>query len=489
MSRTVDYLALDLGATSGRAVLGSIEDQTVRLKEVYRFPNGPMTHQGHLHWNWPAIQNEIEACLVAAASESNAIQSVGCDAWGLDHGFIDADHRLIDFPFCYQDARTDGALREIAKTLSPEAVFARTAAPVVPISTLCQLLVTQRMRPDIFERAKAFAFIPGLVHHHLAGALATEYCGACSSNLCSWMTQTWDSGLIESFGLPVSIFPPMARVGDTMGVLRPELSRKLGVPRWEVRQPTGHDTALAVAAAPLEPGDMVISSGTWAMLGLPVTAPPVDHAAFESGGGTYGVPGNEWVFMRGIMGLWLLERFRKEEALPDVATLEAMACQEPALSCVFPPDDPRLLRGTSLRQALGEVLSQQDQSPPQTAAAVVRSILDSLAIFVARTLQSMERVTGLEVQRIVIVGGGSLNTLLNQLTADATGLPVVTGSSEATALGNILVQALGRGDLSNWRQVRELAALASPMRQFEPHDTAPWKELRDRLAKEAGRKV
>lgn len=484
MGRTRDYLALDLGATSGRAVLGAINDRMVRLREVRRFPNGPIPHRGHLHWNWLALREEIETCMVAAASESNAIESVGCDAWGLDHGFFDAKGHLIELPFCYQDSRTDGALEDISRTMTPEAVFARTAAPVAPISTLGQLLVTRRMRPDILERAESFAFMPGLVHRHLTGTLATEYCGACSSSLCSWKTQAWDAGLIEAFGLPAHIFPPMAHVGGAIGAVQPKQARRLGIPAWEVRQPSGHDTALAVAAAPMEPGDMVISSGTWAMLGLAVASPPVDRPAFESGGGTYAVPGDEWVFMRGIMGLWLLERFRKEEGLPDVATLEEVARREQAPACIFPPDDPRLLRGVSFRQALGEVLSEKGLTPPQHASAVVRSILESLAFFVARTLRSMERVTGVEVRRIVVVGGGSLNHLLNQLTADATGLPVVTGSSEATAMGNVLVQAKGRGDLADWRQVREMAAQSSPRRLFEPHDSLEWKERRDRLVED-----
>ena len=428
------------------------------------------------------LRAQVARSLRAAAAASRSVCSVGCDSWGLDHAFLDDSGDLLELPFCYQDSRTDGVLADIARTLPLERLFSRTAAPVVGISTLGQLLATKRQRPELLKRAGKLVLMPGLVHHHLTGLAATEYCGACSSSLCAWQTRSWDLDLVRAFDLPQGIFPDMRGTGDRLDSIRPKLARELEVPAWDVCQPSGHDTALAVAAAPLAQADLVLSSGTWAMLGVPVPAPLVSRAAFDSGGGAYGVPGDTWVFMQGIMGLWLLERLRKEESLPGAAELEGLARTGTPFACCFPPDDGRLLRGSSLREALSEVVAGTGGAVPTDAATLVRSILESLALFVDRTLRSIQAVTGVTVNRVVIVGGGSRNSLLNQFTADATGLPVVTGSPEATALGNILVQARGRGDLSDWSQVRAVAALSSPIRQLDPAGCDRWAEARSCFA-------
>jgi len=479
MGATRDYLALDLGATSGRGLMGSFDGVRVVLREVYRFLNGPIERGGHLHWDWPRIQSEVERALVAASRVSQSVCSVGCDSWGLDHGFLDKDGALLEFPYCYQDTRTAAVAQDVERILTREELVGRTAAPFTAISTLGQFLATRRTRPDLLERAETFLFVPGLVHHHLTGTVATEYVGACPSELCSWRTRDWDRDLIAAFGFPARIFPEVRPTGALLGVLRPELCRRLGIPAWGVHLPAGHDTALAMAAAPANEDDLVISSGTWAMLGVPVSAPICAADALRMGGGTYGVPGDRWVFMRGIMGLWLLDRLCKEERLPEPFEATALAEAATPFQCDFDPEDERITRAKTLREALETRCHERGRPHPADMGLLVRGILESLALFVDHTLRQMQAVTGRAISRIVVVGGGSKNRLLNQWMANACGLPVVAGPPEAAALGNILVQAVGRGDLASLAEARAVAARSWPSRLFEPADQELWAEGRE----------
>ncbi len=474
-----EYLALDLGATSGRACLGGFDGDRLQLHEIHRFPNHPIESKGSLCWDFPLLCLEIESALQKAAAESSYVVSVGCDTWGLDYGFLDPSGVLMQLPYSYQDPRTTGALARIESVLPKEEVYVRTATPCVSISTLCQLLTTRDMAPGFLNRVGTLLFMPNLVHHYLTGEAATEFCIASTSQLTSWQSREWDLELMNCFGLPPRIFPSIQATGSRVGPLRSILAQHLGLPTWEVVLPAGHDTASAVAAAPVSsPSDLIISSGTWSMLGILVDEPVTLPEACQSGCGTYGIPGPGWCFMQGVMGLWLLERFRREEQAGAIEDLVEQATKFSGPCALFDPRAPVFSQTKPFRAGLTEWCHATGQQLPENTGGWVRSILESLALFYERSIRNLARMAERKIERVVIVGGGARNRLLNQLTANATGLPVFVGPTEATVVGNVLSQAVGRGELGAFADIREVVRNSWPVEVYEPSDGNIWEEKR-----------
>lgn len=480
MASKQEFLALDLGATSGRACLGKLDGDKLEVMEIHRFPNQPHRTGSSLRWDFPNLVLEIESALQKAAALAPNMVSVGCDSWGLDHGFLDASGALLTLPFSYQDPRTQDALSRIEAVLTREDLFARTAAPCVAISTLGQLMTTQALDSSYLDRARTLLFIPDLVHHYLTGEAATEFCIASTSQLTSWRSREWDIELISRFGLPNQLFPPIEPTGSHIGNLRNSLASQLGIPSWEVYHPAGHDTASAVAAAPItSPSDLIISSGTWSMLGILVDEPVTSPEAAQRGCGTYGIPGPGWCFMQGVMGLWLLERFRQEEQAGAIEELVKQAEEVHRVSCLFDPQNEVFSRVSTFREGLTQWCQSTGQVIPGSVGEWVRCILESLALYCDRAIRNLARLAGRKIERVVIVGGGSRNQLLNQLTANATGLPVIVGPAEATVIGNILVQAVGKGELGSFTDLRKVVANSWPVQEYEPMEWDLWAEKRE----------
>jgi len=471
-----EYLALDLGATSGRACLGGFDGNRLRIREIHRFPNGPIESKKSLRWDFPRLLVEIEAALQKAVTKSRQVVSVGCDTWGLDVGFISPSGSLVELPYSYQDLRTVNILNRLDSIIPREDLFARTAAPCVAISTLGQLLATQDHHPELLAKTKKLLFMPDLVHHYLTGEEITEFCIASTSQMTSWKNRDWDWEVIDRFGFPRGLFPPIRPTGSKVGKLRSQLVGHLGLPFWDVYQPAGHDTALAVAAAPVtSASDLIISSGTWSMLGILVDEPVISSEAARMVCGTYGIPGPGWCFMQGVMGLWLLERFRHEENAGPVEDLVEQAARTSQACCLFNPRDPVFSQSKSFTQSLAVWCKATNQVLPGSTGEWVRCILESLALFCDQAIRNLARLAGRKIDRVVIVGGGSRNQLLNQLTANATGLPVVVGPSEATVIGNILVQMVGRGELASFAEIRKVVSNSWPVQVYEPQEQEVWK--------------
>jgi rhamnulokinase len=480
---TQDFLALDVGATSGRAVIGKFDGHLLQLQEVHRFRNGPVKKEDGLYWNFPALLKEVDTALQRASAESQHIVSLGCDAWGLDHGFLDKAGLLLEWPYCYQDSRTGGIQSEMESRISRRELFSRTAAPHLSISTLCQLLATRQNRPDLLHRADCMLFIPDLIHHYLTGQKVTELSMASTSQLVSWADHHWDMDIIDRFDLPRSLFPEIKSASEKIGSLKKEVIRRLQIPEWDIHLPACHDTASAVVAAPLgSPADAVLSSGTWSMLGILVDQPIGSEEAAAAGYGSYKIPGSGWAFMGGIMGLWFLERFRREERLAVPEVLIEGAEKAPSLASLFDPQNTFFAQAPSLRSALIRWYQATRQAVPETKEAFIRSILESLALFYRESLERISRFAARKINRLVIVGGGSQNRLLNQLTANACGIPVVTAVAEATAAGNILMQMAGCGLLSSPDEIRSLGMRSWPCTVYEPQEQSMWQEARQRFA-------
>ncbi len=483
MPATEDYIAIDLGASSGRVAAGQFDGRRLALREVYRFPNAPIQKDGFLRWNLPNLLTEIETGLQRAISMIQNPVSIGCDTWGVDHGFIDAEGRLLAWPFSYQDPRTQKAMAQVAACIAAKDIFARTASVHTGISTLHQLAVTQLMHPDLLKQSDKMLFMSGLIHHHLTGARATELTMASTSQLCNWRSLSWDEELINTLDLPRRLFPEIVMPGASLGPLRPEIRDRLGLPAINVHIPACHDTASAMAAMPVEsPSDLMLSSGTWSMLGIRVKLPVTTVEALEYNCGTYALPGPEWILLRGIMGLWLLDRFCRESGHGDAAALSEQAQHIRISNCLFNPEDERLEGDGSFLSALGNYCKQTGQAVPDSDAGIARSILESLALYYDHSIRILSRLSNQKIQRIILAGGGSRNRLLNQLTANASGLPVLTSIPEMTVAGNILVQAAGRGRLANFNEMRSVVRESWPIETFEPRDEALWQEKRTKFA-------
>jgi sugar (pentulose or hexulose) kinase len=329
--------------------------------------------------------------------------------------------------------------------------------------------------------------MPDLIHHHLTGESATESCITSTSQLTNWKTLDWDWDLIELCHLPKHLFPPIHPTGTLLGPLSSALAERLKVPRWQVCQTGGHDTACAVAAAPLSSTpELVISSGTWSMLGIEVAEPIISAEAAQLVCGSYVIPGPRWCFMRGVMGLWLLERFRHEENLGPVGELVAGASQSRSKSCLFDPQAELFQSSLSFREALTQWCIATRQPIPQETSGIVRSILESLALFCHEAMENLAKLAGRELRQVVIVGGGSRNRLLNQLIANATGLPVRVGHAESTVIGNLLCQAVGMGALTSFDEIRGVVNCSFPTEEYLPQDQEQREEKRDRYRKVKG---
>jgi rhamnulokinase len=481
------YLAVDLGAGSGRVMVGGLAPGELRLDEVHRFRYPMEAREGHLRWDFALILREVKAGLGAAARAARGlkrpVRSVGVDTWGVDYGLLDEQGRLLNDPICYRDDRTEGAMDEVFAFIPRDVIFARTGIQFMRFNTIFQLHAHRRQSPGFAVGAKSLMLMPDLIHHALCGRVAVEYTNATTTQLVDARTRAWDLGLIEAIGAPAELFPDIVEAGTDLGAIGEGLARELGLEGVRVVAPATHDTGSAVAGAPIGPGDAYISSGTWSLVGVELPGPlingDVGRANFTNEGGAFGTVR----FLKNVMGLWLLESCRSEWAGAGQDTayeslLVESARRSPA-GVVF-PDDPRFVNPTSMQAAIAAQMSETGQTPPVDPPGFVRAILDSLALRYARVIAIIENLTGTAVNTIRVVGGGSLNQYLNQATADATRKPVVAGPVEATALGNVMVQAVAAGRFGNLTEARQHLADNVTQRRFAPRSSSELEVMRAR---------
>jgi len=475
-------VAIDLGAGSGRALLGRVEPEGVLLEEVHRFHYAPRPLEGHLRWDFTSLLAGVDEGIgkggAAAAARGAPLASVGVDSWAVDYGLLDGEGRLLEEPIAYRDERTDGVMDQVFALVPRAEIFARTGIQFLQLNTLYQLFA--HAREGLPARAARLLLIPDLCHHHLCGSVQSEHTNASTTQFLGARTGRWDDELLARLGLPRALLPEVVPAGTALGRLRPEREAALGVSGVTVVAPATHDTGSAVAGTPLLPGWAFLSSGTWSLLGVerasPLLGEEVARANFTNEGGAFGTVR----FLKNVMGLWILESCRREwegaGRRADLGSLlEGVAAVDGFAGLVF-PDHPRFFKPSSMVGELRASLRESGQRAPEEPVLLAKVILDSLALRFASVLRTLEGLTGAGVAGVHVAGGGSRNDYLNQATADATGRSVLAGPVEATATGNLLVQAVAAGDIGSLPEAREILARSQQLRRFEPGRTEAWAE-------------
>jgi rhamnulokinase len=468
------HVAIDLGAGSGRALVGGPGEHGFRVAEAHRFHYAPRHAGGHLRWDAASLTAGIHEGLRqawrAAAATGSSVASVGVDSWGVDYALLDRDGALVEEPVCYRDDRTAEAMDRVFALVPREEIYRRTGIQFMPFNTVYQLAA--HVDAGLPDRAAHLLLIPDFCHHQLCGSLVSERTDASTTQLLDAHTGEWDGALFAGLGLPRALMPEIVDAGATLGTIERGLCADLGITPAAVVAPATHDTASAVAGTPLEPGWAYISSGTWSLVGVERLAPLLSLDAMRAGLTNERGIGRTVRLLTNVMGLWLLESCRREweaegRPQPLAPLLTAVAdLREPA--GLIDPDDRRFFAPESMVRELQGALRESGQPDRDEPVVLAKVILDSLARRYADVVAAIERLTGQAVPGIHIVGGGSLNAYLNQATADASGRPVLAGPVEATAIGNLLVQAMAAGSIGSIDAGRRLVASSFPPIRFEP---------------------
>jgi rhamnulokinase len=473
------YLAFDLGAESGRTILGQLENRRILIREISRFPNTPVEMQGHLHWDiydlFENIKLGMRAGLAAAGRQP---ESLAVDTWGVDFGLLSPNGTVLGLPYAYRDARTQGLMELFFERVPRSQIYERTGIQFLPFNSLFQLFASIREEPGLIEKSDALLFMSDLFSYLLTGKKVSESTIASTSQLLNARSQTWDPLLLSALGAPPRLMQTIVSPGTELGLMKPSVIRETGLKETRVIATAGHDTAAAIVAVPAaEEGWAYISSGTWSLLGVelgsPLINPDVLGSNFTNEGGVAGTTR----FLKNIAGLWFLQQCRREwsaDRTLGYTELSGLAVEAPPFGALIDPDRPDFLNPPSMTEAIRGFCRRTGQTPPLSPPEIVRCILESLAMKYRWTLDELVRLTGKAVNRIHVIGGGSRNERLCQFTADATGLPVFAGPAEATAIGNIMVQALAAGQVSSVGEIRTIVRESVDVRAFEPVETSAW---------------
>ena len=459
--------AIDLGASSGRIAVGSLDSGSLVIQEVHRFKHeAKVFADGGLHWEWSKIVDEVKTGLLKA-QELGEIISVGIDTWAVDYGLLDSQGNLIEEPYCYRDSRTDGLMQSISDSLGAEWIYQKTGIQFIFFNTAYQLHAA-RNTPAL-KSAATFLMLPDLLNYVLSGVQSSDITNASSTQLLNAHSQEWDWDLIEKLEIPRSIFPALHKPGIKLGNIKGHGNLD-GI---SVVAVGSHDTASAVAGVPLRStkDSAYISSGTWSLIGLELDAPITSAKALS-----YNITNEAGVadrirFLKNVSGMWLLEeslRYWKSQGLTlTAADLSQEASQLPRAQ-IINTNDPRFAKPGAMPERIAEYCRETNQKVPSTPGEFARCIFDSLSDAYAQSLRELEDAAGVKVKEINIIGGGSSNDLLNQLTADVTGLPVIAGPTEATVMGNLIIQMISAGWIANLEEGRKLISESIERKEFQP---------------------
>src|SRR5262245_13639814 len=482
------YIAIDLGAGSGRVFMANLSPEQFSLHEVRRFANQPARGNRYLEWHVGEMFEEIKTGLTSASrlakDSGTTVSSIGVDGWGVDYGLVDSAGELCAEPICYRDKRTEAVIPKVFERTTRELIYARTGIQVLVFNTLFQ--VAAHVQAGIPKSAVRLLLVPDLIHFFLTGKAVTEYTNATTTQMLNAWTAKWDLELIERLGLPAGLLAEVVPAGTELGPLKSSLAEDLGLQDARVVAPATHDTASAVAGIPLEEDFAYISSGTWSLIGVERDQPLIDvntaRHNFTNEGGAFGTIR----FLKNVIGLWIFESCRREWRAQGIdidysCVLRSLDVQQCSPSLIF-PDDARFLDPPSMVAAITEQLNETGQSAPVDAHVWTKLILDSLAFRYASVVRTIEALTGRCIKGIHIVGGGCQNDYLNQATANATALPVCAGPVEATVIGNVLVQAIRAGRFKCLSEARNYIATNIQLKKFMPCSSSSWEEAARRYA-------
>jgi rhamnulokinase len=475
-NNTATYLAFDLGAESGRAFLGSLQDGKLGITEVHRFLNEPVEYGGSLHWDAPRIWHEMRKAL--SGSELPKLAGIGVDAWGVDYALLGQRGELLQNPYHYRDTRSVSGYEQVLKKIPRADIYRATGIQLMAINTLYQLYAAQRDTPNILAAAEKLIMMPDLFHYWMTGNAVCEYTDASTTQFMNPVTRKWATRLLEQLGLPSRLPAEIVEAGSVVGHLLPGISRHSALKGTPVIAPGSHDTASAVAAITARGNAAFISSGTWSLIGTELSAPVLSDDAmkfnFTNEGGVCGTTR----LLKNVMGLWMLQCCRRAWLAAgheyDYAQLTDEASKAEPFRSIVTPDSSLFLSPSDMPAAIDEFCRKTDQPTPDSPGAYTRAILESLALKYRVILADMATVTGKPIQEIRVIGGGSKSQLLNQLTADATGRRVLAGPTEAAVLGNIGVQMLATGAAGSLEEMRAIIGRSFPVDIYEPRDTAAW---------------
>ncbi|MHB8695617.1 MAG: rhamnulokinase [Solirubrobacteraceae bacterium] len=479
-------VSVDLGAQSGRVALGRYDGDTLSVTELHRFPNVAVRAAGTLHWDALRLHDGVLEGLRLAARESGGrVDSVAVDTWGIDFALLDRAGRLVGNPVHYRDERTRDAMEHVFALIPRQELYARTGIQLMSINTVFQLAAMAAADDPSLAAASSLLMMADLFHYWLSGVQACELTNATTSQVYDPVSGDWASDLLERLGVRPTIFPEIVPPGTVLGPLLPQVADETRIGGAVVVATATHDTAAAVAAIPFrDPRSAYISSGTWSLIGVEVDSPVIDERSFVANLTNEGGVART-LLLRNATGLWLLDECRRAWARAgadvDYENLVLRTGQSPPLLSLIDTEDPAFLMPGDMPGRIRDHCARAGEPPPVDQAAVARCVLESLALKYRQTIDVLEAVTGSRPPAIHVVGGGALNRLLCQWTADATGLPVIAGPVEAAEIGNLAMQALALGELASITEVRELVDRSFTTQTYEPGARAPWDDAYARL--------
>lgn len=476
------YLAFDLGAESGRAVLGHVRSGVITTEEVHRFANVPVEYGGSLHWDAPRLWSEIRKALCKVAQVR--LGGIGVDTWGVDYALLGERGELLQNPFHYRDKRTDGMMEQVFQTISKEEIYRETGIQFMPINTLYQLCA-ERDTPQLLKAARTLLTMPDLFHYWMTGNAGCEFTNATTTQMVNACSRTWSKALFQKLDLPSDLPAEIVEPGSVVGALSSGVASGTALAGTPVIAPGSHDTASAVAAVTARDGTVFLSSGTWSLVGTELDAPVINSDSlrlnFTNEGGVCGTTR----LLKNVMGLWMLQCCRQCWSVHgrDYSYTELMdlALREPAFKHVIDPNDESFLHPASMPEAIDKFCTKTRQPKPTSPGAYARAILESLALKYAAVVAEIEQLTKQPITAIRIIGGGAKNRLLNQFTADATARRVIAGPVEATALGNLAMQMLATGEASSLADARAVIDRSFPTEVFEPRESDRWHSQMERF--------
>lgn len=473
-------LAFDFGASSGRAIIGKFENGKIELEEVHRFSNDPVSVGGTTYWDVLRLFYEIKQGIIKA-KQAGGFDSIGIDTWGVDFGLLDEFGCLLENPIHYRDTRTVGMIEEAEKYISKREMYDITGIQFMELNTIFQLLALKKERPHMLERTDRMLFMPDLFAYMLTGEKNTEYSIATTSQMIDLKTNSWSCELLDKLGIRKDIFAPIVKSGTKVGYLSKEICEECGVESVPVIAVCEHDTQSAISAVPCPEGEFAfISSGTWSLFGTELDEAVVNDTTFEINVTNEGGYDFSTGFLKNIIGLWLIQESRRQWAREgenySYADLEKLALASEPFKCFIDPDAPEFVPHGNLPERVREYCRKTNQYVPETVGEIMRCIYESLAMKYRETFEKIKECTGKDYPVIHVIGGGTKDTLLCQLTANSCGCEVKAGPIEATVLGNLAVQLISHGEIKDIKEAREIIASSENVVTYAPQDADLWSE-------------